>query len=62
MPEVNTAARPAAKANGSRVTRPKMIVMTPAVRAVTAPTAPKSSTLPSTSGFPLRMIGLRITM
>src|SRR5690606_3890474 len=53
---------PAAKANGRRVTTPKRIVMTPAVRAVTAPSAAKSRVLPATSGCPDRMIGLRMTM
>ena len=53
---------PAAKANGSRVTRPNRIVMTPAVSAVAAPTAENASSLPAMSALPDRMIGLRITM
>jgi hypothetical protein len=53
---------PAANANGSRVTRPNRIVMTPAVSAVAAPTAENASSLPAMSALPDRMIGLRITM
>ncbi|WP_460785091.1 hypothetical protein [Microbacterium tumbae] len=54
--------RPAAKPNGSRVTTPNRIVMTPAVSAVAAPTAGNSSARPSTSVVVVRMIGFRITM
>ena len=53
--------RPAANANGSRVISPNRIVMTPAVSAVAAATAPPGSVCPATSGVD-RMIGLRITM
>ena len=53
--------RPAAKANGRRVTRPNSTVMTPAVSAVAAATALPERTVPSTSGVE-RMRGLRMTM
>src|SRR3546814_12455229 len=54
--------RPAAKANGRRVTSPNRIVIAPAVRAVTAATAPKPSPSPATSAPPERLIGFRLTM
>jgi hypothetical protein len=53
---------PAANPKGSRETTPKRIVITPAVRAVTALTAGNARVLPSTSTPLVRMIGLRITM
>lgn len=60
--------RPAARPNGSRATRPKMMVMTPAVRPVTAPTWRAGSQPPSTSRGarsaekPPRMSGFSTTM
>ena len=54
--------RPAANPNGRRVTSPNRIVMTPAVRAVTAPTAPNARVLPAMSSLPDRMIGFSTTM
>ena len=54
--------RPAAKPNGSRVMSPNRIVMTPAVSAVTAPTAPKARVFPAMSSLPDRMIGFSTTM
>src|SRR3546814_159999 len=53
--------RPAAKANGRRVTSPNRIVIAPAVRAVTAATAPQPSPSRATSAPPGSMIGVRIT-
>ncbi|XYX71183.1 hypothetical protein ACAD37_02068 [Clavibacter nebraskensis] len=60
--------RPAANANGRRATRPNRIVMTPAVRAVAAPTCEARSQFPSTSSVawsalkPPRISGLSTTM
>ena len=55
--------RPAAKANGRRVTRPNSTVMTPAVSAVTAATCGERRGCCRRRPSPLdRMIGFRMTM